>query len=386
MSQFWAHEAASPATTTFGSGLELEDVPWHSQLNDTHKGLRGLAIVLLRFFHPRSDQFFLEGEPAVALAEILRRTSAKDNESKSTWLQDVFGVAPGARIPTTLLAQSGSDATIRIQLPYEQWARADFAVFVHVTAAEVKAAYRASLSRGRSPRTYAGGLESSRFNALADELEGEVAAHLSVRVRKNGRGQWLDPEAEKSSSLLPVTSDDRFQLCVAAKPQAHLYLVWVDSLGNLIPLFPWSPVEGWRDISAMTRDLPRSTLTLNDDILEFLPPDKQQLYSHGKPGAETFVLLAHRNALDLQSIHEFFHSVRTPKSIGFRHQHCPERFPVRRMAAEVEGTKAAGLAPAPDADALDRLRLGLERALHFRVDYVAALVLPSLGGKPGDAH
>lgn len=401
MTEFWPGDdyTKPPVTTTFGSGLEANDAAWHERVGDANNGLRALGVLLLRSHAPDGRGFQLDGELAVSLSDIRRELNAKGNEMKPTWLQNVLHLKAGTKVPNVYLKVDGSERP-KVRLGGQLQGGA-FAVFIHETVAGVLGARNLPLDQKRSGRgsrttTQAAPVPPEQYTALADELEGEVVAALRVAIQKGGRGEYFDPEAlaagGTAADLLPLRSGDTFQLRVTARPKAFLYLVWIDSVGAQTPLFPWSPEKGWDDPTADSRNQPHDEITLPDGIANILSPDAV-FESWGEPGAETFVLLAHRQRLDLLAVRRVFAALpppsEPPQPIAYRFADKLDRFPLRRnsdatakraekkeVAAETKRYRI-GRRKAPDR--LDELHDAINNALHFRVDAAVALVVPSLG-------
>ncbi|MCA9202482.1 MAG: DUF4384 domain-containing protein, partial [Planctomycetales bacterium] len=87
--------------------------------------------------------------------------------------------------------------------------------------------------------------------------------------------------------VAPLRIGDHVRVVVRMERPAHVYLVWIDSLGSATPVFPWSQ-PSWS--SPIERDMPVSELSLPEDADVFWPLE-------GRPGMETLVLLARETPL-----------------------------------------------------------------------------------------
>lgn len=375
MTEFWPKDGAPVARVTFGSDVETDKIQESHRLSHSSNGLRGLAVLLMRSLGHEKALFTLEGELAVALDEIRRETCARGNSQKRTWLQAIFASSVGKPISATLITSTSGNQP-RAALG-DDLLSADFKVYIHESPSSVKQTCSGNI-KGAT-------VHVDEYMTYADQLEGEVNVSMGIEVCKGGYGPWLNPEQAGSPSILPLTSADRFRLIFHAKPNAHFYVVWIDSEARVVPVFPWLPGKGWNEPNASRRDTPRQLLRLTDEVERLLPPIQNQFCSIGKGGAETFAILAHRDGLELASVSGVFQNLTSVISKGERFASgIPYRFGDRIERLDIDrrpdlALKAFGLAASPTDDPLAILQAQLAAQLWFRVDVAAALVIPSLG-------
>jgi hypothetical protein len=63
-----------------------------------------------------------------------------------------------------------------------------------------------------------------------------------VSVDKNGKGNWQDLS---DHGVVPLTSRDRVKLVIKLNRAAYAYVIWIDSRGNVKPLYPWQEFKDW---------------------------------------------------------------------------------------------------------------------------------------------
>lgn len=104
---------------------------------------------------------------------------------------------------------------------------------------------------------------------------------LDVRVWKkdnlNGPGRFLGP------AVLPLRAEHQVRVEAEVNPPAYLYIVWIDTAGKALPLYPWDPRWNW---PAAEKPVDRLSLPSSG---------KNWPISAGKPGMETVLLLARQS-------------------------------------------------------------------------------------------
>ncbi|MBY0461086.1 MAG: protein kinase [Gemmataceae bacterium] len=94
-------------------------------------------------------------------------------------------------------------------------------------------------------------------------------------------------------SALPVRGGELIRMQVRLHRPAHVYLLWVDSRGQVQPCYPWDIVgsaDGWRAPLLPGSDVPRKEVRCPDARTKGLAVE-------GAPGLETAVLLARSSPL-----------------------------------------------------------------------------------------
>jgi hypothetical protein len=121
--------------------------------------------------------------------------------------------------------------------------------------------------------------------ASADSLSGQ----LVVIVRPPERAS--EPRPIEEAGTLPVRADGAMSLQVQLDPPAYAYLVWLDSEGQVVPLYPWNhdSLEG-RDVNQPPPARRPTGVLVN-------PPIGGGLKFGKRGGMETVLLLARRTPL-----------------------------------------------------------------------------------------
>src|SRR5262249_20248136 len=89
-----------------------------------------------------------------------------------------------------------------------------------------------------------------------------------------GPGQWLGPQ------VMPFNQDDEVRVEAELKRPAYLYVVWLDTAGEAVPIYPWGKHWNWP-----VAERPVDRLSL--------PASGQRWpIKAGGPGMETLLLLA----------------------------------------------------------------------------------------------
>lgn len=144
----------------------------------------------------------------------------------------------------------------------------------------------------------------TKFDAFVIKMGGKTPARIPLPgTIPCGKGDQLFVEASFSQPCFP-------------------YLLWLDSEGNLLPLYPWSP-----DGSKILPDNLLSVANPSGPVTDLVWPgrgisgSRQTIKLDGKTGFETLILLARTEALD-KPIAEFLGSRKFPaqKSVGNPHE------------------------------------------------------------------
>jgi hypothetical protein len=105
-----------------------------------------------------------------------------------------------------------------------------------------------------------------------------LAGWIDVRVWKKdnlkGPGQWLGPQ------VMPFNQDDEVRVEAELKRPAYLYVVWLDTAGKPVPIYPWDKHWNWPNAE---RPVDRLSLPASGKRWPIKP---------GVPGMETLLLLA----------------------------------------------------------------------------------------------
>jgi serine/threonine protein kinase len=109
----------------------------------------------------------------------------------------------------------------------------------------------------------------------------------------------------RDAQARPLQPDDQIRISVTVNRPAYVYLLWIDSVGKLSPVYPWAPGD-WTERPA--DEVPIQSLSLPKDVEQGWPMT-------GPAGMESLVLLARDSPL--------------PSSIDLRD--LLGQFPVQRM-------------------------------------------------------
>jgi hypothetical protein len=131
---------------------------------------------------------------------------------------------------------------------------------------------------------------------------GSVDLILTSQQGRAVRRRLIDPEA------LPVRSGDQFRIEAGVQPGAYLYLFWITTEGEVLPVFPWKPGK-WG--SRPPREQPNTELVL--------PANLGNVYTFEghQEGMETLVLLARPDPLPLDDdgVRRLFAGVRPQRQL-----------------------------------------------------------------------
>lgn len=367
MAQFWPNEVTpAPHSVTFNS--------FKTDSNATAcKGKPDALCQLVLQGRP------IEGALAQSLYHLARKT---DDAGNSNWLQILFGLERVSALPTSIIEYTPDRCALGVDL-----AAATIECFLHFSPTKVFEAYRRtqpSRARGHSDSVVSVGpkpLTPEEMRRLGNRMLGNLTiTSLDVQVMKNRVGRWLD---SKDPGVLPLTSQDIFQLQIETSLEAHFYVFWIGSSGrSIVPVFPWLPSEDrrWKDTSFAERDKPRRTLVLAHDYASDLPEARRQFRSIGAAGAETLVVLANMCRLDAETMQAHLGTVpaHIKGPIACRKEDGCEVLELETglpaVAADFD------MVPEPRDDALGRVAAWLNR-LPIWIDDAKALIVPSLGGE-----
>jgi serine/threonine protein kinase len=130
-----------------------------------------------------------------------------------------------------------------------------------------------------------------------DTPRAPLSGELIVRVTSPGKGKkWMPVD---QGGALPVRNGDRMQIEAAVNQPAHIYLLYLDSEGKVIPFYPWNDREKSKEEEPEIRDglsdpMPQRPAT--DRVSS--PRFKQWGWEmEGKSGLETVLLLVRRTPL-----------------------------------------------------------------------------------------
>jgi hypothetical protein len=133
-----------------------------------------------------------------------------------------------------------------------------------------------------------------RWLALAPEVV-PLKGSIDVQIYDEGNPRRQDLYLDDAGAL-PLRPGD--QICIEAELNrpAYLYVLWIDTEGQVLPVYPWRPGH-WE--SRPEQERPVARLRRPEDLLEYYP------VRQGAPGMETLVLLARPTplprALDLRA-------------------------------------------------------------------------------------
>jgi hypothetical protein len=136
-----------------------------------------------------------------------------------------------------------------------------------------------------------GGVLALLFLRLPPAKQGPLLGTLKVFVwsTEAGKKGW----EVRQPGALPVRNKEHIQLAVTLNRPAHVYLLWIDSEGELTPLYPWNQGNKLKVTDPATRppEVPARKTLLS-------PPGETNGWTMGGPsGLETVVLLARSTPL-----------------------------------------------------------------------------------------
>jgi hypothetical protein len=113
---------------------------------------------------------------------------------------------------------------------------------------------------------------------------------IDLRVWRTGPGGAAARRRLSDPGALPLQPGDQFRIAATADRAAYLYLFWIDTEGQAVPVYPWQPGR-WGTRPAEERRVAE---------LE-LPPTAAKGYtiSGARPGMETLILVARPERLAL---------------------------------------------------------------------------------------
>jgi predicted Ser/Thr protein kinase len=241
----------------------------------------GLEAVALKALARRpQDRYASATEFARALADWQTGRAAAATVSQS-WKT----VRPPARRPNLLALLWPSSSRTPAAVAWRRWSAVAGAVMgVVLLAVLATKGVRRPLGVGpHSERTDA----EMRPEAKTPPLP--LKAVLDVRVWPKGE----DPPGGRrlhEAGVLPLKPGDQFRIEASADRPAYLYLFWIDTEGQAVPVYPWQPGQ-WGTRPAAERPVTE---------LE-LPPTAAKGYtiSGEQPGMETLILIARTERLAL---------------------------------------------------------------------------------------
>lgn len=119
----------------------------------------------------------------------------------------------------------------------------------------------------------------SRINVQGDSVE------LMLSQPDNETRRWLNLHY---SSGRPVKAEDRVHVEARLDEAAYIYMLWIDSAGALLPLYPWQPGD-WN--SRPSDESPTDQISLPTSAIEPLPLSPE-------PGMETLIMLVRQSPLE----------------------------------------------------------------------------------------
>jgi serine/threonine protein kinase len=129
------------------------------------------------------------------------------------------------------------------------------------------------------PRT---GEECMSTASAPQQLEGTVDVLVWNPDDETRRGIRL-----RELGALPLRSGDQIRLTAHVNSPAYLYIIWIDSEGEVLPVHPWTPGR-WDELRELEK--PARRLSLPHEVGRGWPMG-------GPPGMETIVLLARETPL-----------------------------------------------------------------------------------------
>jgi hypothetical protein len=173
--------------------------------------------------------------------------------------------------------------------------------------------------------------------------------------------------------VLPVKEGDEFRVEVRLNRPAFVYLIWIDSEGNISPVHPWEPGSDWK-LPGPEEATPALTLPAGGDVLPI----------RGPAGVETLVLLARDDEPLSLGEHEDFRGWLPARfrPLGPLSNPAQPRWREWREEECETGGGVRGFGPArPAADPLFQLDTLLRERLGPRFRLVQAVSFTNLGQK-----
>ena len=231
------------------------------------KGARALAICFLRHEARRRQALerYVYGTKkrdslAATLVELVRRN---DDPDKNRWLREMFA----CELPQgpALMGLFDFDLKGRWVALSTEWKQSE----VHFWFNDVEGVEPESLERlalcieQRTPLT----IPDGTLNLLV----WVPTRHQHIEVSEPG--------------VLPLSTGARFQVGATVSPEAYLYLIWLTTENEVVPLYPWKP-GNWDELPTTEK---QKTVTL--------PADGQDWTVRGPRGFETVLLLTRQTSL-----------------------------------------------------------------------------------------
>jgi tRNA A-37 threonylcarbamoyl transferase component Bud32 len=113
---------------------------------------------------------------------------------------------------------------------------------------------------------------------------------VDVRIWR-GTGDAAEKFRLQDDGALPLQKGDKFRIEAQVEPPAYLYLFWIDTEGQVLPVYPWTPGK-WTDRQRRERKL--GTLSMPEE-----DPKGGYTLQGKREGMETLLLLARPTPLEL---------------------------------------------------------------------------------------
>lgn len=157
----------------------------------------------------------------------------------------------------------------------------------------------------------------------------------------------------REQGVLPIGPRDSLRLDVQLQPAMHLYVIWIDALGELYPVFPWQPGtwEEWSD-----KQGPVDSISLPEKLDTAWP-------NQGASGMETIVLLA--DARPLVVGNDATGVKRSEATGDTDNQPAAEEFDLRTILAAIPKVPTDEKRMFFEFDERGSVRLGQERSPQF---------------------
>jgi hypothetical protein len=194
-----------------------------------------------------------------------------------------------------------------------------------------------------------------------------LSGQLNVLVRPPDR--TVEPISVEKPEALPVRSGGAMCLDAHLDEPAYVYLIWIDSTGQIVPLYPWN----------------NERLEITD--IDERPPERRpaklifspllgKVWTFGNaPGSETVLLLARKQPLPSD-----VHLGNLLKSLASAPQLGLGNVAIAKFPAGAAATSAEASAPAmPDSVALSNFIQPLTR--HFDLVHAVQFAHAAEGGK-----
>lgn len=243
---------------------------------------QALLVLLLRAFGSqfREDRLTLQATPVLtrSLVNILYRQMSPADTSK--WLYTLVGLSPSARLQDWFKpwGSTSPNRNCQVVLPTGQWRQITFVVRINESPVPVPV---------------------SSYLALAKKIEREEPLVLPVaKVSIDGFELllWDGIRAGFGSGFSTARWGDRIQLRIQTNQPAYLYILWSDSQGQIVTLYPWSGSNWeWKAQLAATQNLIFPNPTLSEDAMA--------LQVEGPAGMEHLLVLASAEALGTKNLY-----------------------------------------------------------------------------------